>query len=324
VSDLYILTDEFEILTAIFGADDAGKRLDIALSGQFADVSRNRVQGLIADGFVTVNEELVYDKNYTVKQDDVAVVRVGVRKPLRVEGEDIPLDVIYEDEDVIVVNKPKGMVVHPAPGSETGTLVNALLFHMEQEGSSLPVINGEVRPGIVHRIDKNTSGLLVIAKNDRAHHALSGQLSAHSMRRVYTAIVCGGFKEEEGVIDAPLGRDPKDRKKQKVVTEPEGRRAVTHWKVIERYKNHTLLELRLETGRTHQIRVHMAYLNRPVVGDDLYGPAKTAQSARDAGEGQYLHACTLGFIHPATGEYREFESPPPDDFITMMEKLRRQ
>jgi 23S rRNA pseudouridine1911/1915/1917 synthase len=324
VSDLYVQTDEYEILTASFEERDAGKRLDSALSGRLDDVSRNRIQNLIASGAVLINDNLVYDNNYTVKQGDVATVRLNVRKPLKIESEDIPIDIVYEDEDVIVVNKPKGMVVHPASGSETGTLVGALLYHMEKSGGSLPVINGEIRPGIVHRIDKNTSGLLVIAKNDRAHHALSEQLSAHSMTRVYIALVSGGFKEDSGVIDARIGRDPKDRKKQKVVQAPEGRNAVTHWSVIERHKNHTLLELKLETGRTHQIRVHLAHLNRPVVGDDLYGPIKAAKAAREAGGGQYLHARTLGFIHPGTGEYVEFEVPPPDEFTAMADKLSRQ
>jgi 23S rRNA pseudouridine1911/1915/1917 synthase len=233
------------------------------------------------------------------------------------------------------------MVVHPAPGNETGTLVNALLHRAQVEGRSVPVINGEVRPGVVHRIDKNTSGLVVAARTDEAHRLLSKQFAEHSIVREYVAIVSGGFDEDEGVIDYPVGRDPSDRKKQKALRDggvvifdgrddgervtPRGfRRAVTHWRVLERLGRYTLLALRLETGRTHQIRVHLAAMDRPVLGDDLYGPLRTARSNRGNGESQYLHAGTLGFVHPVTGEYVEFTSPLPDYFKKKLDTIRRR
>jgi 23S rRNA pseudouridine1911/1915/1917 synthase len=231
------------------------------------------------------------------------------------EPEDIPLDIVFEDESLIVVEKPKGMVVHPAHGNETGTLVNGLLAHILQNGGSLSAINGEIRPGIVHRIDKDTSGLLVIAKTDFAHQNLSAQLASHSMKRIYHAIVSGGFREDDGTIDVPIGRDPKDRKKQKVRPEGGGRYAITHYHVMERFSSATLLEVRLETGRTHQIRVHMASCGHPILGDELYGKGKG---------GQYLHAGTLGFIHPVTQEYMEFTKEFPETFQVALEKLRKR
>jgi 23S rRNA pseudouridine1911/1915/1917 synthase len=240
---------------------------------------------------------------------------------LRVSAEALPLEIVYEDESLLVINKPKGLVVHPAPGHETGTLVNGLLHHLSQADARLPVINGEIRPGIVHRIDKNTSGLIVVAKTDAAHRGLSRQFAEHSIERAYKAIVAGKFKEDEGTIDAPLSRDPGDRKKQRVTDA--GRRAVTHWRVVARMDGYSLVELRLETGRTHQIRVHMAHIGKPVLGDDLYGPARVATANKAAGRSQYLHAETLGFDHPATGERMRFIAPLPDYFSLKLQALRR-
>jgi 23S rRNA pseudouridine1911/1915/1917 synthase len=314
-SELFLETDEYDLLTVEFAEADRGCRLDAALAAQLEQVSRSRAQALIAAGDVTVNGHPRTDKNYRVRAGDRAEVKLYQSVPVDIVPESIPLDIVYEDESVLVVNKPKGMVVHPAPGSETGTLVNALLGHMADGMDALSGINGKLRPGIVHRIDKHTSGLIVIAKNDAAHAALSAQLAAHSVTRVYEAIAAGRFRKDEGTIDAPLMRDPKNRKRQKVAPEGSGRRAVTHYKVLERYAKYTLIELRLETGRTHQIRAHLAFLGHPVLGDDLYGPAD--------GDGQYLHAKTLGFLHPVTGDYLEFSADPPEDFRAMVEKLRR-
>jgi 23S rRNA pseudouridine1911/1915/1917 synthase len=338
--ELFFETDETETLIAEFGAEDAGTRLDAALAARFETLSRNRAQELILSGDVRVNGRPAAGKKYKVHAGDKAEVSLRKRRPLRVSPEPMDLSVVYEDEDVIVVDKPKGMVVHPAPGNVSGTLVNGLLHYVghagtqtsdspssevEEEGAEsrsgakgggLSSVNGEIRPGIVHRIDKNTSGLLVVAKNDRAHDSLSKQLANHEMTRVYLAIVAGNFKDDEGIVDAPLGRDPKDRKKRRVRADGQGKHAVTHYRVTERLNGFSLLELRLETGRTHQIRAHMAHIGRPVLGDDLYGPA--------AGDGQYLHARTLGFVHPVSGAYMEFTSELPEDFRLMLEKLRRR
>ena len=229
--------------------------------------------------------------------------------------EDIPLDILYEDSDVILINKPKNMVVHPAAGHYTGTLVNALMYHCRGDLSG---INGVLRPGIVHRIDKDTTGVLIVCKNDRAHNALAEQLKKHSITRKYRAIVCGNLKEDEGTVDAPLGRHPQDRKKMAIVRSG-GKRAVTHYRVLERFGNDTYIECQLETGRTHQIRVHMASLGHPLLGDEIYGRAKSPFKL----EGQTLHAMVLGFIHPTTGEYMEFEAPLPEYFEKLLEKLRK-
>jgi len=303
---LYIDTGEFEEREAIFTADYAGKRLDAALSEYFPDLSRNRIQTLIEGKCVQPSG---LTKNSKVKAGDKVILHVNERVPLTAAPEDIPLNVVYEDEDVIVIDKERGMVVHPAKGNTSGTLVNALLWHCELEGEGL-------RPGIVHRIDKNTSGLLVVTKNDAAHAALAAQFAAHTITRRYMAIVARGFSEGEGTVDAPLGRDPKNRLKQ--VVHPGGKRAVTHWRMIEPLKDYTVLELSLETGRTHQIRAHMAMIGHPVLGDELYGALKGLA----AGEGQYLHAFELGFDHPKTGEKLLFESPLPPYFTDMLEKLR--
>ncbi|MBR5015272.1 MAG: RluA family pseudouridine synthase, partial [Clostridia bacterium] len=238
-----------------------------------------------------------------------------VPEPTEIEAkpQDIPLDIFYEDDDLLVVNKPKGMVVHPAAGNPDGTLVNALLFHCK---GSLSGINGEIRPGIVHRIDKDTSGLLVVAKNDATHQKLAEQIKEHSFTRCYKAVVHGNIKDDEGTIDAPIGRSPKDRKKM-AVTDKNSREAVTHFKVLERFKDYTYIECKLETGRTHQIRVHMAYRGNPVAGDTLYGPKNTPKDLN----GQCLHAYKLGFVHPKTGEYLEFEAPLPEYFEKFLKKV---
>lgn len=261
-------------------------------------------------GLVLVNHQPVADK-YKVCVGDV--VEVTPEKPHKIdlEPEDIPLDVVYEDDDVLVVNKPQGMVVHPAPGHANHTLVNALLYHCP-----LSTINGEFRPGIVHRIDKDTSGLLMVAKNDQAHRCLAAQLKAKTTKREYIALVHGRIKENSGTIDAPLGRSHKDRKKQAVVEG--GRHAVTHFQVIERFNAFTLIKCRLETGRTHQIRVHMTSIGHPLAGDPLYGPRKTLP-----GKGQYLHAKVLGFVHPRTGKQMLFSAPLPADFQQMVNHLRQ-
>ena len=317
---LYIEASDYEELEAVFGEADAGKRLDAALAERFPDLSRSRIQSIIEKGLIRP-EGLA--KNSRVKPGDAVRIVVNERIPLAAAPEDIEIDVVYEDEDVLVVNKVRGMAVHPAKGNLTGTLVNALLGRYDDpcaEGG-LSGVNGQIRPGIVHRIDKNTSGLLVVAKNDASHAALAEQFAAHTITRRYFAIVPGGFREAEGTIDAPIGRDPKNRLKYAVTAEG-GRRAVTHWRTLERlsgrFGTHTLLEIELETGRTHQIRVHLAHAGHPVLGDDLYGPARGFAAC----EGQYLHAGVLGFEHPSTKGRLVFESPLPPYFEGMLTKLR--
>lgn len=290
-----------------------GIRIDKYLSEVFQDKSRSYLQGLIEKGNIKVNNKEV-KSNYKLKEfDDIEVV---LPEPvyLKVEAENIPLDIIYEDSDVIVVNKPKGMVVHPAPGNYNGTLVNALLYHCKD----LSTINGVVRPGIVHRIDKDTTGILVVAKNDEAHNFLSDQLRDHSMKREYYALVEGRISKDDGTVDRPLGRNKKDRLKFAIVEG--GRRAVTHFHVLERFKNTTLIKCNLETGRTHQIRVHMASLSHPLVGDNLYGLKKQKYKV----DGQMLHAKVLGFVHPRTKEYMEFSSELPENFNTLLQNLRKE
>ena len=253
----------------------------------------------------------------TLSRPIVLEVEMPEAKEPDIIPEDISLDIVYEDDDVLVINKPAGMVVHPAAGNYTGTLVNAIMHHC---GDRLSSINGVIRPGIVHRIDKDTSGLLMVAKNDAAHNSLAQQLAEHSITRKYVAIVWDNLKENDGIVDAPIGRHPKDRKKQSVMYDDTGKRAVTHWKVLERFGSFTLVECQLETGRTHQIRVHMAYIKHPLLGDSVYGPAKSAAGAKR----QMLHAKTLGFVHPSTGKYIEFDSQLPEDFSEVLNKLRKQ
>ena len=283
-------------------------RIDKQLGHHFKQFSRSQIQRWIEDGHVKVNDQPVKPK-YKLAVGDVVTIEPEKPKKINLVPENIPLDIVYEDDDVIVVNKPQGMVVHPAPGHPDHTLVNALLYH-----SPLSTINGEFRPGIVHRIDKDTSGLLMVAKNDMAHRSLAAQLKAKTNEREYVALVHGVIKEDQGTIDAPLGRSPKDRKKQAVVAD--GRHAVTHFKVLKRYQHYTLVSCRLETGRTHQIRVHMKYIGHPLAGDPLYGPRKTLP-----GNGQYLHARLLGFKHPRTGKQLTFTAPLPSCFQKMLDKL---
>ncbi len=297
-------------------AEQQGGRLDQVLSQAFPEVSRSFLQKLIRDGEVRVDGSVCRSKKYKVEEGQELAFALPEPKELSVEAEAIPLDIVYEDDDVLVVNKPRGMVVHPAAGNDTGTLVNAVLHHC---GERLSSINGVIRPGIVHRIDKDTSGLLMIAKNDRAHNSLAEQLAKHSITRAYEAIVYNNFTEEEGTIDAPIGRDPKNRLRQ-AVTERNSKKAVTHYRVLERFGTFTRIEARLETGRTHQIRVHMAYIRHPLLGDPLYGPSRNPFGLK----GQMLHARLLGFCHPSTGEYMEFEKEPPDDFQKVAERLRNK
>jgi len=303
----------FERFDWTVDAADAGERIDKFITLQGEEWSRSQIQAWIKEGRVSVGGETV-KSNYKVSQDDDVTLRVPPPRELAIQPENIPLDIMYEDADVVVVNKPRGLVVHPAPGHYTGTLVNALLYHCKD----LSGINGVLRPGIVHRIDKDTSGLLVVAKNDRAHLGLAEQLKEHTVNRKYVAIVHGVIPHEMGTIDAPIGRDPKNRQQMAVVFE-NSKPAVTHFVVLERFKDYTLVECKLETGRTHQIRVHMKYIEHPLAGDPKYGPKKTLEI-----DGQALHAKTLGFTHPRTGEYMEFEAPLPPEMISVLEWLRLQ
>ena len=292
--------------------DMKGTRLDLVLSLLIEEASRSHLQKLIEQGEVSVNGTVNDLKKYKVKTGDVVTVAVPEPVLLDVVPEDIPIQIVYEDEDVLVVNKPKGMVVHPAAGNYTGTLVNAILYHC----NSLSSINGVIRPGIVHRIDKDTSGLLMVAKNDAAHRSLAGQLAEHSITRAYRAVVYHNFQEDEGTVDAPIGRDPKNRLRM-AVNRMNGKEAVTHFKVLERFGSLTHVEARLETGRTHQIRVHMAYINHPLLGDAVYGPKKQILGVTS----QMLHAKLLGFCHPRSGKYMEFNSALPDEFKNVLIKL---
>lgn len=302
--------------TFFIDEENKSTRIDSVLSLLLPDTSRSFIQKLIEGGNLTLNGEVMTSKKYKVSEGDRITIDVPEPEILKIEAEDIPLDIVYEDDDVLVVNKPKGMVVHPAVGNYTGTLVNAIMYHC---GDRLSSINGVIRPGIVHRIDKDTSGLLMIAKNDRAHESLSKQLAEHSITRRYKALVYNNFTEDEGTVDAPLGRDSKNRLKR-AVTDQNSKRAVTHWHVVERFGRYTLVEARLETGRTHQIRVHMAYIKHPLVGDSVYGSSKQTLSS----DGQMLHAEVLGFVHPTSGQYMEFERAVPTDFAKVLEKLRSE
>lgn len=293
-----------------------GRRLDSALASLLEGTSRSYIQKLFEKKLIYVNEEICLSKKHKCVLGDKVSISLPEPEILKVEAEDIPLDIVYEDEDVLVVNKPAGMVVHPAVGNLSGTLVNAIMYHC---GDRLSSINGVIRPGIVHRIDKDTSGLLMIAKNDIAHESLSRQLAEHSITRKYWAICYSNIKEDEGTVNKPLGRDPKNRMKRAVSYE-NSKAAITHYKVLERFGNYTLIQCQLETGRTHQIRVHMAYIKHPLAGDPLYGPSKGKIPAT----GQYLHAKVLGFVHPVTGEYMEFESPLPEKFTKLLNRLREE
>lgn len=291
--------------------EEQNERIDKFLS-TVNEWSRTQVQNWIKEGNVTVNGKNI-KSNYKLQRDDEVVLIIPELEPLQIEPENIPLDIVYEDEDVIVVNKPRGMVVHPAPGHYSGTLVNALMYHCKD----LSGINGVIRPGIVHRIDKDTSGLIMVAKNDFAHVSLVEQLKAKTTKRIYYGIVHGVIPHDKGTIDAPIGRDPHDRQKM-TVTEENSREAITHFTVLERFHHYTYVQCQLETGRTHQIRVHMKYIGFPLAGDPKYGPKKTLAIA-----GQALHAAKLGFIHPRTKEELFFERPIPEDMEQLLEQLRK-
>ncbi|PYI54556.1 RluA family pseudouridine synthase [Paenibacillus flagellatus] len=294
------------------GAGEAGERVDKYVTESFEDdVSRSQIQQWVRNGDVTVNGVAV-KPNFKLSAGDRVVLAVPDPVEVHIGPEPIPLDVVYEDGDVIVVNKPRGMVVHPAPGHYTGTLVNALLHHCRD----LSGINGVLRPGIVHRIDKDTSGLIMAAKNDSAHKSLAEQLKAHTVTRKYTAVVHGIVAHNQGTVDAPIGRDPSDRKMY-TVTDKNSKHAVTHFIVVDRIKDYTVLQLKLETGRTHQIRVHMKYIGHPLVGDPMYGRSKGNPI-----DGQALHAGVLGFVHPTKGDYMEFEAELPDDMKHLLEVLK--
>ena len=298
----------------IINEDMDGTRLDLVLSVALEEFSRSFIQKLFEKGKITVNGSVCTQKKYKASAGDLINIELPEPEKVEVQAEDIPLDIVYEDEDLLIVNKPAGMVVHPAPGNSSGTLVNALMHHC---GDNLSSINGVIRPGIVHRIDKNTSGLLMVAKNDKAHNSLSQQLAEHSITRKYRAIVYNNIREDEGTVNEPIGRDPRNRLRN-AVTDINSRHAVTHYRVIERFGQFTYIEAVLETGRTHQIRVHMSHIRHPLLGDELYGPVKNKLGASR----QMLHAGVLGFVHPSSGEYMEFESPLPDDFRKVLNKLR--
>ena len=295
-----VVTDEDDLI-----------RIDKYISESGFELTRSRIQSLISDGNITVNDKVV-KANYKVRENDHIKILIPDAVPVDIPAEDIPLDIVYEDDHILIVNKGKGMVVHPAPGHYTGTLVNALMHHCKD---NLSGINGELRPGIVHRIDMDTTGLLVICKNDKAHNFIAEQLKEHSITRKYQAIVYNAFKDEEGTIEGNIGRHPNDRKKMTIT--PNGKEAITHYKVLKSLGKYSLVECQLETGRTHQIRVHMASINHPLLGDEIYGPKTCPYKL----QGQVLHAKTLGFIHPATKEYVEFDSDLPEYFNKLIDNL---
>ena len=301
--------EEFQIET------ENGERIDKYLSNEMSGFSRSYIQKLMKDGHVYVNGKAV-KANYKLAYDDMITVEIPDLVEPDIVPENIPLDILYEDDDILIVNKPKGMVVHPAAGHYSGTLVNALMYHC---GESLSGINGVMRPGIVHRIDMDTTGSLLVCKNDQAHQKLAEQLKVHSIKRVYHAIVCGNLKEDSGTIDAPIGRHPVDRKKMSINYQ-NGREAVTHYQVLERFGDYTYISCRLETGRTHQIRVHMASIRHPLLGDNVYGPQKCPFKL----QGQTLHAMHLGFVHPTNGEFLEINAELPEYFEKLLADLRQK
>ena len=300
-----------EVITSVVTDKDTGIRVDIYVA-RALDISRSYAGNLIKNGKVSMRDRIL-KANYRVAAGDEIVIEKDEAEDLTVEAENIPLDIVYEDKDIIIVNKARGMVVHPAAGNPNGTLVNALLWHC---GGELSGINGVIRPGIVHRLDKDTSGLMVAAKTDTAHKSLAEQIKSHTARRTYVALVHGNIVEAKGRIDAPLGRHPKDRVKM-AVNMKDGKDAITHFTVLERFGNYTLVQCRLETGRTHQIRVHMAYIGHPVVNDPLYGYKRDAFPI----EGQALHSCTLDLVHPITKQAMHFEAPWPNDFKAVVQAV---
>ncbi|MGB4439373.1 MAG: RluA family pseudouridine synthase [Sedimentibacter sp.] len=298
------IIEEYEENEITIVSHEENERIDVYISSQLEDMSRNSVQKLITDGNITVNGKNI-KANYKTKKNDVIQINLPEPELLDVAAENIDIEIVYEDNDLAVINKPQGMVVHPAPGHYSGTLVNGLMYHL----TNLSSINGVTRPGIVHRLDKNTSGLMLVAKNDKSHNFLASCLKEHFINRIYYALVEGNLKDDLGIIDAPLGRSDKERKKR-IVTTKNSKNAVTNYWVVTRYGKYTLLKLKLETGRTHQIRVHMKHIGHPIVGDDVYG-IKTSKFGL---QGQLLHSKTLGFVHPSSGEYMEFDSKLPEHF----------
>ncbi len=293
-------------------SDDVNKRIDVFLAQKLTNFSRNQIQKLINENSIKVNHNFV-KPNYKLKEGDIVEVVLPKVKSLEILPENIPLDKLYEDEDIVIINKPQGMVVHPAPGNYSGTLVNALLYHYKKLSS----INGILRPGIVHRLDKDTSGVLVVAKNDAAHLSLAKQIKEHSIKRIYRALVFGNIQEPAGIIKTTIGRHPGDRKKMAVGVK-NSKNAETHFRVLERFGDYTFVEFKLITGRTHQIRVHAAYIKHPILGDPKYSSGKNNLGFK----GQALHAAILGFVHPSTNKYVEFEAPLPDYFNKALNKLR--
>ncbi len=306
------ISSQEEIFHIIITKEQSGKRIDKILSEELPELSRSYLQTLIKDGHVTYKNKPV-KSSFKPSVDDEIVLQVPPPQELDVEPENMELDILYEDDDVLIVNKPKNMTVHPAPGSPDHTLVNGILYHCKGQLSG---INGVLRPGIVHRIDKNTTGALIVCKNDHAHRLIAEQLKVHSITRRYRAIVIGNVKDDSGTVTGNIGRSTKDRKKMAVVPEG-GKPAVTHYKVLERFGNYTYCEFTLETGRTHQIRVHMASIGHPILGDDIYGPQRCPFDL----EGQTLHAMVIGFIHPTTGEYVEYTAPLPEYFEKLLRKM---
>lgn len=301
--------DVFEVLE-----EQEGERLDKYLSVIYPDISRSFFQKIIKENMVLVNDQ-PQKANYRLRVEDIVTIHFPDAVTTAIEPEDIPLDILYEDEDLLVVNKPKGMVVHPSAGHYTHTLVNAIMFHCKD---SLSGINGEIRPGIVHRIDMDTTGSLIVCKNDESHIKIAQQIKDHSVNRIYEGIVCGNVSQDEGTITGAIGRNPKDRKKM-AINEVNGKPAITHYKVLKRFQNYTYMQFQLETGRTHQIRVHMASIGHPLLGDPLYSSGKSPYKNL---QGQTLHAKTIGFVHPTTGAYMEYSAPLPDYFEKLLNSLK--
>ena len=303
-------------ITFTIGNTDIGRRLDVVLVEHINNFARSHIQSLIKSKYVSVNNNTVIRPGYKVRHGDTVEICIPPTKKIEIQEENIPLKILYEDDDIAIIDKPKGMVVHPAPGNYSGTLVNALLYHFDTLSST----GGILRPGIVHRLDKDTSGLLLVAKNNAAHEKLTKDLKARKIVRIYWAVVERNVREDEGTIDTPIVRHPVDRKKMAVIDSASSRRAITHFKVIKRFGEYTLVELKLETGRTHQIRVHMSYIGNPIIGDTVYGSKRQKFKT----QGQVLHAKKLAFTQPLTGEYMKFEGELPEYFVELLEILKNQ